>query len=482
MNVIWFRSDLRTSDNPALNAALRHDAAVAVYVLCEKQWDEHQVAPVKRDLIVRQLFSLERSLAKLNVPLVVLNSGTFDQAAAELPQFIQQLTEGRCIGVYYNHEYEFNEYHCTQNVISGLTALGMKTFGFHDQCAVAPGDIRTGNREYYKVFTPFKKAYIRDFASKGRVLTPEPAPVSPVSVVSDLSALHSVSTDNRLRTLWPEGEEEAHDRLNHFIEEKLSSYDKQRDFPSLESTSSLSPYLAVGALSTRQCLQAAVSQNDGVLAGGKPGADCWISEIIWRDFYRHLIFAFPHLCQGKPFIRDTDSLPWKKKKALFEAWKQGRTGYPIVDAAMRQLKETGWMHNRLRMVTAMFLTKHLFVDWRLGEAYFMQQLVDGDFASNNGGWQWSASTGVDAAPYFRIFSPVRQSERFDPDGAFIRRYVPELASLDKKAIHAPAARLADHLGYPAPLVDHKTATETTKRLFRELGERRDSFSEQGKVA
>jgi deoxyribodipyrimidine photo-lyase len=217
-------------------------------------------------------------------------------------------------------------------------------------------------------------------------------------------------------------------------------------------------------------MHAALSLNHGSLSEGQQGIATWINELIWREFYKHLLVDFPQLCRFKPFKPETDRLPWKQDSELFEAWKAGRTGFPIVDAAMRQLKQTAWMHNRLRMVVAMFLTKHLFIDWRLGEAYFMSMLVDGDLASNNGGWQWSASTGVDAVPYFRIFNPTRQSQRFDERGDFIRQYLPELSGLDNKSIHMPSAQQAKALAYPLPIVDHSAAVAQTKLWFKRLSE------------
>jgi deoxyribodipyrimidine photo-lyase len=267
---------------------------------------------------------------------------------------------------------------------------------------------------------------------------------------------------------WPAGEEYAHSQLEQFIQERSYEYDKRRDFPGEQGTSVLSPYLAIGAISTRQCLQSAVNENRGSLDEGQPGIVSWINELIWREFYRHILASDESLCRFKPFKPETDNLPWRHDQQQFELWKVGKTGYPIVDAAMRQLNETGWMHNRLRMVVSMFLTKHLFIDWRWGEWYFMSKLVDGDFASNNGGWQWSASTGVDAVPYFRIFNPTRQSIRFDPDGNFIRRFVPELRSLSSKHIHQPSNEQALALGYALPMVDHKEATGQTKLYFSQL--------------
>ncbi|MFC7001925.1 cryptochrome/photolyase family protein [Pseudobowmanella zhangzhouensis] len=249
---------------------------------------------------------------------------------------------------------------------------------------------------------------------------------------SDLQALDNLDVDNSWLERWPAGEQLAQQQLQRFVHEAIRDYKQTRDFPAQDNTSRLSAYQAVGALSTMQCLRAALAENNGELDSGNEGIVTWINELIWRDFYRHLLVAYPDLCKHKAFKSDTDRLPWKHDEDKFQRWCEGNTGYPIVDAAMRQMNQTGWMHNRLRMIVAMFLTKHLFIDWRWGERYFMQKLVDGDLASNNGGWQWSASTGCDAVPYFRIFNPVTQSERFDPKGDFIRNYVPEIAKFDAK--------------------------------------------------
>ncbi len=225
------------------------------------------------------------------------------------------------------------------------------------------------------------------------------------------------------RACWPAGPGEAQRRLSTFLAERAPRYHNDRDLPALDGTSTLSPYLSVGSISARQCLAAARDANSGQLTSGNRGIAAWINELIWRDFYRHVIAQFPRVNRGRAFRRSFDQLEWRDSSDDLEAWKQGRTGFPLVDAGMRQLAATGWMHNRLRMLTAMFLSKHLLLDWRQGEWHFMNLLVDGDFAANNGGWQWSASTGTDAVPYFRIFNPHAQARRFDPDGRFIRRYV-----------------------------------------------------------
>ncbi|MDX1451360.1 MAG: deoxyribodipyrimidine photo-lyase [Oleiphilaceae bacterium] len=466
-NIIWFRSDLRIYDNPALAAALEQGATVGVYCLNEEQWQQHDVAPAKQSLIVRQLKDLGRSLEALNVPLKVLHTRRY----AAVPEALAEQAKAlNCKRVFVNEEYEWNEQGCTHKVERSLAQADIALRRYHDQCAIAPGDVRTQQGDMYKVFTAFKREYLRQFDSKARALASSPSKQEPLDLPADLSALNAVAQDTRYDELWPAGEDEAHERLNQFIESRVKAYKDKRDFPDESATSRLSPYLAIGALTTRQCLQAAMSVNEGQLQSGRKGVDTWISELIWRDFYRHLLFAYPDLCRHRPFKAETDALPWQGEGERFQAWCEGRTGYPLVDAAMRQLRETAWMHNRLRMVVAMFLTKHLFVDWRLGERFFMQHLVDGDLASNNGGWQWSASTGVDAAPYFRIFNPVRQSERFDPDGAFIRQYLPELKALSNKDIHWPSAQQREQCDYPEPLVDHSQAVAQTKQWFKELSE------------
>jgi len=272
--------------------------------------------------------------------------------------------------------------------------------------------------------------------------------------------------------LWPAGERKALRRLDRFVERRIDRYHEDRDYPSIEGTSALSPWLACGALSPRQCLQAAAEANLGEIDSGRRGVTTWIAELVWREFYRHVLVGFPRVSRGRAFRRETDRLPWRGDDEALRRWREGRTGVPIVDAAMRQMRATGWMHNRLRMIAAMYLAKDLFLDWRSGEAVFMRGLVDGDFANNNGGWQWSASTGVDAAPYFRVFNPVRQSERWDPEGRFIRTWCPELAGLGPKEIHDPsrlgAGRLA-RLDYPEPLVDHGLARERVVEAFKSLG-------------
>jgi len=252
--------------------------------------------------------------------------------------------------------------------------------------------------------------------------------------------------------LPPGGERAARERLDAFVARDLARYAQQRDVPALDATSRLSPYLRFGAISARTCVAAAEDRmRDDPRAAD--GARKWIDELVWREFYHAVLAEHPRVVR-ESYRAEYDAIEWNHDPAGFAAWCEGRTGYPIVDAAMRQLASTGWMHNRLRMIVASFLTKDLLLDWRLGEAFFYRQLVDGDPASNNGGWQWAASTGTDAQPYFRIFNPVAQGEKFDPDGAFVRRFVPELAGVPAALVHRPWDAPAPPRDYPAPIVSH----------------------------
>ncbi len=468
MNLIWLRSDLRTYDNPALTAACAAGPTVAAYFLTPEQWDEHVLSPWKKDLIVRQLRALAEDLASLNIPLVVENAGSFKQVPAQLAELARARQANT---VFWNREYEVNEARCAANVQQALEAQGVATRQFDDQCVIEPGRVLTQAGDMFKVYSAFRRAWLQHYPLAARPLATRPAPQGVLKQGTDLRALDglNLNVEATAAQRWPAGESAALARLQRFADSAVHDYAKRRDEPAAAATSEISPYLNIGAISIRQCLQAALNANEGRVEGGQRGVEVWINELLWREFYRHLLAAFPRLCMHQPFLSETDRLPWRHDRDLFKRWCEGQTGFPIVDAAMRQLKQTGWMHNRLRMICAMFLTKDLFIDWRWGERYFMQNLVDGDLASNNGGWQWSASTGVDAAPYFRIFNPARQSERFDAEGDYIRTWVPELAKLDSKSIHQPSSQQGAAAGYVPPLVNHASASAEAKRLFQTLG-------------
>lgn len=464
--IIWFRNDLRVYDNPALfRAAEDQQGVLAVYFICEEMLTNHVVAPVRVDFIRRHLLQLRSDLLELNIPLLVVHVKKTVEIAPHLQTLIKQ---HHIQELFLNAEYPLDEFNRDKKVSEILRAQGVIVKRFHDRVIIPPGMIRNGKGEPYKVFTAFKNNWIQ----QARVLPLQPLkkpllqPAHKYAALIDeqVNQLFSGIAQQDLSSLWPAGEKEASKRLKYFIKHHIHDYQTARDFPQLEATSQLSPYLAIGTISPRQCLVAALQANHGEWDSGSSGVTTWVGELIWREFYQHLVVDFPAVCKFNAMQKHTEAFPWRHDANLFQAWCDGKTGIPIVDAAMLQLKETGWMHNRLRMVVAMFLTKNLQIDWRMGEHYFMTQLIDGDFAANNGGWQWSASTGTDAAPYFRIFNPVNQSQRFDPEGAFIKRYLPVLASLSVKAIHSPPPIP----GYPLPIVDLSLSRKETIALFGAL--------------
>lgn len=457
----WFRADLRVNDNTALRRA--SEAAtrgvVGLYVVSPGDWKRHDVAPVRIEFALRSLTELSAALGALGIPLLIRVAEKPDDVPRVVAEVCRQF---ECDAVYFNREYEVNERRRDSAVEA---ALGVRMLGFTDQVLIDPSSIRTGGGTFYTVFTPFKKAFLGRSKEMPAVLPSprkqaslniEPSPVP--AKIKDFEA--SVDPSH-----GPAGEAAAMARLRSFVAEGINDYKKQRDFPGVQGTSGLSSHLAAGTISPRQCFAAAVEANGGRWSGGRIGPECWISELIWREFFVHILVGFPRVCMNRAFKPATERIAWRDDDDGFEAWKAGRTGYPIVDAAMRQLAATGWMHNRCRMVAAMFLAKDLLIDWRRGEAYFMRSLVDGFFASNNGGWQWSAGTGADAAPYFRIFNPESQSLKFDADGAYIRRWVPELASVRGDEVHNPSALTRARTGYPGAIVDHGRARERVLRAF-----------------
>ncbi|MDX1695665.1 MAG: deoxyribodipyrimidine photo-lyase [Ketobacteraceae bacterium] len=474
--LVWFRRDLRVYDHPALTEACRnHKQVMGVYLHTPTQWDRHDVGNNHRWFLLEHLRDLRQSLDKLNIPLVVISRKLFSDSAEAL---VKLALKHDVSHLYLNGEWEVNE---LERDSACKAALEKEGIGFHksnDQTIMLPGTITTNDGHYYKVFTPFRKAFIK--AAQGFDFDPLPRPSRRKDNITiserDQGSIPKVKPD--LKSEWTIGEAHARHALKAFVQKEIFDYKRYRDFPALDNTSRLSPYLAVGALSLRECFYEALRANDYSFEGVSEGAACWVSELIWREFYKHLMVGFPKVCKHRAFNADYSKIPWRSASKDFAAWCEGRTGYPLVDAAMKQLVQEGWMHNRLRMVVAMFLTKHLLIDWREGERFFARHLVDLDFSANNGGWQWSASTGADAAPYFRIFNPVRQSERFDPDGEFIRHYLPELASLSNKSIHAPSPMEATDLGYPQVITDHSFAVDRAKQTFRTAKEQQQYATEQ----
>ncbi|MDX1354108.1 MAG: deoxyribodipyrimidine photo-lyase [Halomonas venusta] len=466
LQLVWLRSDLRIHDNSALAAAAAKGPVVAVFLRSVAQWQTHGHGATKIDFWARSVAALKASLNGLNIPLLHRDIDHYDEAAQVLLDIAR---EHQITQLHFNYEYALNEQRRDQSVLDAFQQAEITVQGHHDAVAFAPGSLLTGKGDYYGVFTPFSKAWHKQVTAQQLALRDTPGVQPPLAIDSDpLPAPPSLDNDPVDKRLWPAGEEAASDNLERFLRFRGRHYKQQRDFPNVRGTSELSPYLALGMISYRQCLQAVMSENSGHLADGDAGLTSWVNELIWREFYQHVAVGFPQVCRHQPFQEHTKQLRWRDDDKGFQAWCEGRTGYPIVDAAMRQLVTTGWMHNRLRMVTAMFLSKHLLIDWRRGEAFFMRHLIDGEFCANNGGWQWAASTGTDAAPYFRIFNPTTQSTRFDPEGEFIAHWLPELKSLPKKARHAPPQDMLNPTDYPAPIVDHKAARQRALDAFNAL--------------
>lgn len=466
-SLVWFRNDLRVFDNPALyKAAEENTGVVAVYIHCTAYESRFPIAPVRLDFIRRNLLVLSKALAQLKINLQVLCVDNPDDIC---PAIVKVALEQKVERAFFNAEYPLDELHRDQAVNQALKDLGILVKRCHDRVIVPPGMIRNGQGEPYKVFTAFKKKWLQtvmplQLQPLGKPKKQKVNLTFDCASSADINGIFEKSIAASQESLWLAGELEAQQRLKDFIEHNIDSYRDARDFPALDGTSSLSPYLAIGAISPRQCIAAVLAHTHGEWDAGRQGAECWISELIWREFYQHIVVDFPRVSMHKAMLEHTETFPWRYDEALFAAWCNGNTGVPIIDAAMRQLNETGWMHNRLRMVVAMYLTKNLQIDWRLGEKYFMEHLIDGDLAANNGGWQWSASTGTDAAPYFRIFNPISQSQRFDPNGDFIRKWIPELANLSTKQIHNPPAEF----NYCAPIVDLSSSRKDTIAKFAQL--------------
>ena len=486
--VHWFKRDLRLQDNRALSLASRKAKEkgiplVCVYIVSPQDFQAHLTSAVRVDFELRTLEVLKADLAELNIPLY---TATIEDRKAVPGHLLDKCKEWGSKHVFCNVEYEVDELRREIKMVETCLAEGIDFTAVHDDVVVPPETLMTGAGKQYSVYSPWFKSWIRYLHEHPHLLNAYPSPTANDETArqrfQDIfsAAIPSAPSNKTLSAkekekfarLWPPGEHEAQARLSRFISEKASKYKDNRNLPAANSTSILSPHFSAGTLAARTAVRAARDANTAKkLDGGNAGIACYISEIAWRDFYKHVMSHWPYVCMNKPFKYEYTQIEWEYNEEQFAAWTQGRTGFPIVDAAMRQLNEMGYMHNRCRMITASFLAKDLLLDWRMGERYFMEHLIDGDFASNNGGWGFSASTGVDPQPYFRIFNPLLQSEKFDPEGEYIRRWVPELKGVVGKAIHDPygrgAAKQAEKAGYPKPIVDHKQCRERCLARYKE---------------
>ncbi|WP_246683290.1 deoxyribodipyrimidine photo-lyase [Mesorhizobium sp. B2-1-3A] len=463
--IVLFRNDLRISDNRALSSAVEAGRPlVTLFIFDEGLQDTRPAGAASRWWLHHSLLALSNALEKLGANLVLRQGST--------PEIVAETVRATgADAVFWNRRYSPPDIAADTILKSTLRANGLKAESFDGFLLHEPSQLSTRSGDFYKVFTPF---YNR---------LSEIDPRDPVDMPSQITAwkgtLRSENLDDfnllpkepnwssGLAERWHPGEAGAKDRLQLFLEDRLDSYADDRNVPGVEGTSGLSPHLAHGEISPFQIMAALRHRR-------AKGAETFRKEISWREFSYHLLFNRPKL-HLENFRPEFDSLNWRSAPSALKAWQRGRTGYPIVDAGMRELWQTGWMHNRVRMITASFLIKDLLVDWRDGEEWFWGTLVDADPANNAASWQWVAGSGADAAPYFRIFNPILQGEKFDPEGAYVRRYVPELTRLPNRYVHrpfeAPASLLAEcgvTLGenYPSPLIDHAAARERALEAYK----------------
>lgn len=471
--LIWFRQDLRIHDHAALWQATQAGSCIAIVVLSPEQWQQHNDARIKIEFYLRQLQELKQQLDTLNIPLIVQTIPLWKDIATCFLDLIQLINFQH---IYANIEVGVHELKRDADVQKQLNHHQKELVLFHDRTLFPIASIRNQSNLPYQVFGAFKKTCYQRLQHGLPQCYPIPEIQQPIKL--DLSSLtqtnlhqlqlkYAEKTKQTKMSVWKIGELHALHLLDHFVNEHLNDYKVSRDIPSISGTSQLSAYLNIGILSIRQCIQALFRQQHGDFIIQSEGQQTWLDELLWREFYQHILFDFPQVSKHLPFKAATQRIDWRDDPVGLEKWQQGQTGIPIVDAGMRQLLATGWMHNRVRMICAMFLTKNLLIDWRKGEQWFMQHLIDGDLAANNGGWQWCASTGTDAVPYFRVFNPVSQSQKFDPNGDYIRRWVPELAHLDAKTIHEPYVKdLTRNLNYPKPIVDLKMSRVRAIEAFQ----------------
>ena len=473
-SLVWLRRDLRCIDHAALHHALTSSNAV----YCAFIYDSAILAALPRadrrvEFIHATLAELDAALRRLGGGLIVRHG----DAAAEIPRLAAELDVE---AVFVNGDYEPQAIARDAAVAASLERDGRQLFSFKDQLIFEKNEVLTLGEKPFSVFTPYKNAWLKCMAAEAECLAPYPvephaarfAPAPHAPALPSLAEIGFAPTNLRALGI-PTGMSGGAALFDNFLA-RVSAYDEARNYPAVKGPSYLSMHLRFGTLSVRQLVRTIVQLI--ARGGGGSGAPVWLSELIWREFYAMILFQHPHVV-GHAFKPAYDAIAWETgaaADAAFAAWCEGRTGYPLVDAAMAQLNQTGYMHNRLRMVTACFLVKDLGIDWRWGERYFALHLNDFDLASNNGGWQWAASTGCDAQPYFRIFNPVTQSEKFDAQGNFIKRYLPQLAPLGDKEIHAPwlAPRMlleekGIRLGrdYPEPIVDHAEARVRTLERY-----------------
>jgi deoxyribodipyrimidine photo-lyase len=445
-SIWWIRRDLRLKDNPALQSSLEAGAVIPVFIL-----DPHLLsrpAPRRQAFLFNGLRVLDTDLRKRGSYLII-------RRGEPLKELRHLLTETGASTIFAEEDYTP---YATKRDRAVARELPLQLV--LGQVVQHPEFIKKADGDPYTVYTPYSKKW-KSLLPESMDITPAPEHILTPADISTEAIPEAPTSD-----LFPAGETEAQHRLEKFAAEKIFAYADNRNRMDLDGTSVLSPYIRFGMLGMRQAVHTALqARAQAEHTEDKRGAETWLNELIWREFYIQILYHFPHVSE-RAFNSALVDIPWRNDVEEFGRWKEGKTGYPVVDAAMRQLRETGWMHNRARMIVASFLVKDLLINWQWGERWFMENLLDGDPAANNGSWQWTAGTGTDAAPYFRIFNPILQSKKFDPHGEYIRKWVPELRELDEKDIHAPWESSVVVPKYPEPIVDHKVARERTLDAYK----------------
>jgi len=469
--IVWFRRDLRIADQPAVRAALEKSDKVHFVFIWSPE--DESLGSASRWWLHYSLLALHQSLEKTYGVQLELFRG---KPAAILEDLI---SKSQAQFLYWSRLYDPQTRKRDEKIKEHFKKKGLEVKSFNASLLFEPTMIANKSGKPFQVFSPFWRHCLasgpiesaRAAVSKKLVASKSLSSLS----LRDLGLLPKIKWDKKMAEVWRPGELGAQERLAVFLKAAVKSYSTDRNIPGVEGSSRLSPHLHFGEISPHQIWNSTSSiinssgNSSRVRASSvaKNSAEVFLREIGWREFAYHLLYHFPHT-PDEPLRAEFKKFPWRKSKEDFEAWTKGRTGYPIVDAGMRELWATGWMHNRVRMVVASFLVKHLLIEWQKGAAWFLDTLVDADLASNTLGWQWASGSGADAAPYFRIFNPILQGEKFDPDGAYVRRWVPELADLSNKFIHKPWLLENSPALYPAPIVDHAFARKRALQAFAQL--------------
>ena len=459
LGIHWYRRDLRIADHKVLHAAsLMCEAVCPLYIVSTWQHQHPWTGPNRQQFLCESLASLAANLRTIDGRLVV-------RAGAPVEVLGKLVIETGAQAVFFQKDPDPHGKAVEQAVAALCRELGVAVHAMHDVSLHPPEAVLTGLGQPYRVFTPYAKNWRA--AAKEAPVPKVGALRTPPNIPSDpLPTLAGWGIAPPTAALLSAGEKAARQRFEEALKNRIGRYHEQRDLPAVAGTARISQDLRFGLLSLRSIYASVAAARDAAAPAAKPGYQTFLNELAWREFYFAILHHFPEVLELE-FAPQWRGLPWNEPDGKLTAWQQGRTGFPIVDAGMRELLATGNMHNRVRMITAMFLTKDLHYDWRLGEAWFMRHLVDGEIASNNGGWQWSAGTGADAAPYFRIQNPWSQTARFDPLGSYIKRWVPELAGLPAERFQSPPANNRPIApDYPLPILDHNAERQRTLAIFQ----------------